>query len=767
MDLQKLSVRINGVTNTFLIADFHPEEKKAKGKKKVNEKQHHLFLIDRSGSMSGSINSLITQLKEIIKNLYDNDDIIVSVGWFSGEGNYDIPIRGASPTSNLMNMLDKMNSVIGLTCFSECLRESGKVIESIKELYSDSCSIVHFFSDGNPVTSRTVEQEIRDSVAIINDQVKNSNLIAFNTIGYTNFYEPTNLIRMSEVTPFGKYVHSSEINEYTPIIESNIQEVSGLKSKSIVIENFTNPVIFANYSTTKYIPPKISKDGKVTSTIPKIKEKFTNRVILVIDDENGKSGIGSTSKSVISINGEIIPNLKLIKKVEDPQTKIDVLFRLAYLNYYNGKTMLAKDIIVKNLKDKNLYDKMNLAFTRDEIAGVTKELFNASTKLSDRFKTGKLGRVVPNNSNAFCILDLFNILKQNAGVEYFPYANGEYANTTRRVQDELSRFKIDNWANAKSITCPMSNLVWNKDRMNLSLRFVLSGKVELNPKAADRVRLPREVTSNIYRTHTFIKDGNLHVKKARFLIPEKAYNILMGFESFRKVSTDYLPKDNNFVVNIDLSKLPIVNRSYLDQSSDIKLIFEQELEILKLGCKIKALKFICDERNISYKSSDINKPSFTKKYSPEQLAVLEEHGIRPDGIYSGIKNTTPPCGESDSYEIKLIKFDFKGFSTLPSLSKFTEMRTKDKFNAPGKEINVYYELLKTLNPDEILNLIQECESRHQELNDRMSLLKMAFIISGNHFSTSDILSEDAKGNLFYCKDEYTMYVKQEYGKEYF
>jgi uncharacterized protein YegL len=234
MELVKFEARIGG--EKHLVTHF---DATAKGTK-VPSRTHHILIIDRSGSMSGSINPLIDQAIKVVQRIEDND--VLSVGWFSGIGQYSFVIRGAKKGEIAEAMLNNLRSIIGLTCFSESIQESAKVAEDFASMVDQT--VVTLFTDGQPVTNWSEAEELKRCQTIVKTMVDSENLSAFNTIGYGPYYNPEFLRTLSNMTDHGLHIHTSKITDFLETFTSNIESAAGLTRSPLSVEIFDGEILY-------------------------------------------------------------------------------------------------------------------------------------------------------------------------------------------------------------------------------------------------------------------------------------------------------------------------------------------------------------------------------------------------------------------------------------------------------------------------------------------------------------------------------------------
>ena len=203
----------------------------------VEKSVNHMFLIDRSGSMSAVLPKLGDDLVARLKELPNGDS--VSFGWFSGEGDYHFVIKGFKISEGndfkiLEDIIRRNLSPRGCTCFSEILFDVNQVIEDL--LPFGNLFSLFFFTDGYPVVSNYTQEIINIQKAIEKVSGKISTALL---VGYGEYYNRELLSQMSEWFG-GSMVHNSELKDLRYHIESFILD-SHENSGKVDISLDSNP----------------------------------------------------------------------------------------------------------------------------------------------------------------------------------------------------------------------------------------------------------------------------------------------------------------------------------------------------------------------------------------------------------------------------------------------------------------------------------------------------------------------------------------------
>ena len=696
-------ININGVQRRVI--SFNYKESKEKEKKVEVERLHHIHILDQSGSMYESIDRLIENVKETINFMEDND--LITVIMFSSKDECKVLLKGATKSPDLFPLLDSMKYTLSTTCFSVPLKKTNEIIDELKLLCPNIS--VTLFTDGEPVVPHSLEEEnkrIFNELSIMKDKI-----LAFNTIGYGNYYNQDLLLNMANTSLFGKMIHSDKIDQYSDIWKRQYETVASCIPESIIIEAEKSDILYITRNNTKLSSDKLDMNYL---------DKYKNQFYIVLDTNTTEFYINHEEYKVSDIKESKIRKESLN----------NMLYGLAYEYYYKGDTDIAIDIL-QDLKDKTLIDNVLNAFTFEEKQECRDALSKAIYDNSVRDNSA------PNNyipdQNAFCIMDLLEILCKDNKNCYIPDSK-TYNRIGRKVTDGYNLFESKDEEILSSFA---NNIVLSSKDLNISVRFKINGSVKLNPRAAKKVGLENEYECVMYRVHTLIKDGNVNVPIIKARVTKETYK-----ELDEKLPLDSLfidKHDNNFqYIRINLEAIPIINRSYAS-NKDPKLLLNNVKEYEETKAKIKMLK---DLSNIKTEGTINNYTIFTE----DQLEVLKEHGLNGKLEYNGVDNNISEKNENDYYMSREITFGIKGFSSLPSnkdvIKKYEDGK---KLNAPAQIMANAYSIFKD-DSNKAKRELERLNKRKLYLELELNKIKIGKVLTGSWWIN---LTEDNKGNQIY------------------
>jgi hypothetical protein len=711
-----------------------------KDKKIFQNRIHFIQILDRSGSMSAHIDKLIDNVKNTIDIMEDND--LLSVIWFSGPGQCKVLLKGASPKEqNLRKQLDTLKSTIGTTCFSESLGEAKEIIKDLGDLCDNF--VVSLFTDGQPVVPWREEEEETRSKNIVSEIA--DKILSFNTIGYGGYYNINFLKELASLSKFGRHAHSTKITEYLPIFKHNLKSVEDITNIMFYISCENSSILYLTNNTSK-----LAKDSLNTNILSRYSNKF-----YIIHPSN--------DEFQFQVNGESYETSKIKRRITE-KDMANLLYALSYEEYYKGNTGEAIDILEKLAKDKYLVKLTLDAFTAKERQKATDTLFIAAhnRKIKTAPKKWSVLRLMEGPiideeliPAGVCVMDLLEVFERN-GDRFIPLGSDKYKRIGKRVVDNYNAFKSDK---DHKLSASFKDLVFTKEKLNISIRYEIPGFVTINPRQAKADGFSSNVfNAKIYREQTIVKDGDINIEKFQVLVTGDTLKYLEKFNSYnfyKIVEQHVYPYKECTLIDIDLSKLPVINRNFVLKSDSLDYILDTYYKQRVAECRQKAVKYFIDlqSKNIYYSCN-------TSNYTKAQLELLKSFGLDASGIYSGIDNK-PVSPGADEYECKFFEFGLKGFSNLPKVEDvINKMENKKKLNAPETVMSEFISYLKennVLNSIEKMNGILESQKTIIRNNTRiLAQVKLAKALTGGWWQG---LKLDSKENYLYEREDKTLVIK--------
>lgn len=617
--------------NLFLVA------KEIEVKTPVVEKEnpiHLIEIIDRSGSMSGILPTVIEHVKEFSRRLLPRDK--VTIGWFSSEGENGFMLQSYEILDNgdfkvLDSVLDRNKTTIGTTCFSEVL---AKVADFTQEpTVKDDQFILYFFTDGEPVV-RDYEKELRNMGVAL---TRLSKVLTFSMFVGSGYYNRSMLVDMAS-TAGGSFIHLEKINQTLDTLHSCSEAGRDSEPKLAITVEEKNA--FAFYSLSgKEITTYAPREDKTIAYLPSKK----NKNILFYFTET--MPVGST---------EYIVEADKVKKTSKE-------YKLSYLprGIYAGANILSKitksDLAMFTLDmvgDTYLIDAINSSITKEEFGIAENVIREATFDVQLRGVNGfQKGYLPPDDT--FCIMDLFEVLEIDEKAEFYPnHPDWEYNRISAKTELKESSKKDEPKFTANPVQkASFENFVWNKTRVNLSVGIKIEGTVKLR-KGFKTVGLAENYPASIFRTYSIITDGALNV--------DDLY-VTVSPDTEKKLKK-YLKKTSDpGVFQLILTGIPISNRKRSMGKTSAKEYAKLVLAEKKLSDQKKTYKFLLDE---------IKEENAQTAFSVEEKAkkFLEENYIK-NGAFSPPSKKAEP---TDSYYASEFISKIDGMSTISANDVITK-----------------------------------------------------------------------------------------------
>jgi hypothetical protein len=202
-------------------------------KKVVEMPTNHFLVIDCSGSMSQDLPKIREQLKRKLPKLLKEQDT-VSVIWFSGRGEFGTlleaePVASLTDLQNVERAIDRWLKPVGLTGFTDPLKEATKVVERVAKARKGSVSSLFFMSDGcdNTGTRSGILQAMETAASEF----------ASTTIIEYGYYADRSLLSAMAEKAGGCHIFAEDFDRYSPTFEAAMQKKqTGAKKVGVTIQ---------------------------------------------------------------------------------------------------------------------------------------------------------------------------------------------------------------------------------------------------------------------------------------------------------------------------------------------------------------------------------------------------------------------------------------------------------------------------------------------------------------------------------------------------
>ena len=635
----------------------------------VTKKTNHIFVVDVSYSMYYDLPKIKTQLKNQLSGIIRDKDTI-SIIWFSGDNDCgilkeEVEVKSLKSLADLNAAIEKWLQPIGCTAFRRPLELVHEVIGRISINRPDSQHSLIFLSDGwnNGCPWNQVISAL--------DTLKNE-LAASCFIEYGFYADSQRITEMSSILG-GQKISCSDFNEFEPVFNTQLSKnVTGGKKVKVTIPRYHLYDFAFSVSDDGSVLLYNINDGEVLVN-PNVKELHFFAT----------TAFGTEHDPIHNLHAA--PTQSLYAAIYILSDKL--------LNEDAEKIFYA-------LGDNHFYGQLVNAFGKQKLNAFKSGIKECIGDASKRFPAGH-SRIVPVPDDAYCLMNLIEDLGNAEGCLFYP--NHEDFNYKRigakRVArgENLSAADKKRLAEAKDVKeiqaitaelaeknvkvefknsnpergYPLTDLVWNSSRANLSVRIFIEGEAVLPKNKFDI----NKVATHKYNTFTLVKDGIVNVELLPVTHSDELEALLtkngVGFristnigvmpenrvlDSKEKVENYFNTSSVNIV--IDLTSIPLVNRGMVKAIS-AEALANKEWELKKLQGDKKVYDFY--RKELFPKTS---KGFLEMGLSQDMVDWLKEIGITD---YNGFAPKTDAEKGSDTYNSVNLETKIKGLSSLPKV----------------------------------------------------------------------------------------------------
>lgn len=622
------------------------------------DNMNHVWIYDRSGSMHGLLPGLVDQLISKAKTALKIGDT-VTLGWFSGEGSRNFIVKGFKIADNadyakLEAMIRKNAGSLGTTCFSEVIADLNQVVEDLWPINPDFA--LCFFTDGYPVVNNYERELTNLRAAIAQVQGKLASVLL---VGYGAYYNKELLAEMASRFG-GALVHSSDLDQFNASMTEFILE-------------------------SRDASPKVEVELAAVSTVGVYFSLAGGRA-LTYEPKAGKVQFAPIKKSrnaLFTVLDRQLPGVPVVSNLDDAGT-LRAIYGAALVLTQRTKVNQAIELLGA-IGDVALIDAVNNAFTNDDYGRVEAKIRAAIKSPTGRFVAGVNTKHLPDR-NAFCLVELVELLVSDESARFYPYhPSFKYQRIGLKTEYDanLPKFEAD-----PNPSCPLDTLTWNDTKLNLSLTTRITGKVPLDDQAA-RHGFATPYPTFIWRSFSFVKDGNCNMPEAPFSMSLATFNELSAKKLLRCCDRDHNSDGDcdihpawqeGQVYLVKLGMVPVMNRAIADGRTSAAKLAQAALEEFKLEAKVKVLK-AHKERLEAVGAKDLAQST---PLTAEQEAYLAKFYISRNGFGAPGKAAEP----TDSYQAKEFIIKLKGLSGLPSVKAVeTKLGTGKKLTLSESLVN--------------------------------------------------------------------------------
>lgn len=637
------------ISKNLYLCDMNVATEKDKEIETVRQQQHILYCVDISGSMCGELDELRRHLKNHLVSDNINENTVISIIAFSGKNECfvvaeSVKMNDLRDVKRIHDSIDKYLQAMCLTAFLPPLQEIGGIIERFNK-----------FSGGEKILYSLV----------------------FMTDGYNNDSPYTDVIK--ELEKLEEKLSSASFIEYGYYADS--------KSMAEMAEVVGGQKIFAkDFESYKIEFDRIltqKTEERKEVAISEIKTNIAFPFLFSVDGERILLYSTAYKKSVlVPVSTEKLYYFSRVgnEKTTDGESKLKddretALYYASYVLSIKGKFFDSENCM-NIIGDKHLIDMFQGSFGKqrlNELQGIIK----LSAENPDiRFLEGKIEGYTPND-NQYCLMNLIDDLASSDDNRFYPHHKDFNYNYTGAKMVTKQEADI---STGEILACPefvreyskngypLSDLVYNSERANISIRLRIEGKVNLPPNQWNIVSVP----SFIWRNYTIVCDGIFNFENLPVTLNDKTMKKLQK-KNVR------METDENGISVIDLTSLPIINKKMV-KSISAKELSSIEIELIKVQSLVKFLK-------------PLTKKDYSKQLSKflqhvsgmpvEALAFISSLGISE---FNGFSPRVEASETTDSYIACYLKTKVAKFSSVPKIDDVVKKINENKNLTPSESV---------------------------------------------------------------------------------
>jgi hypothetical protein len=629
---------------------------------------NRIFICDVSGSMSGDLPSLRQHLKTNLGNVVSKDDTVTII-WFSSRGQFGVVVEGArihnkTDLEDMHEAIDRRLRPVGLTGFKEPLEEVSRVVSRLRTKDENAAFSMVFMSDGHD--NQWSKKEILEATSALATSMASATIVEYGW--YAN--RPL-LIAMAEEIG-GEYAFAEDAGHFTPLLDDNLRRRVGGMSRRLL----TLPA-----SPLHGIAFSVNGNSLSTFTVGADMQSIRVSADLTEFFFLSETPVGH----VVVINDARTADTDLVK---------GLYASLALLS----QRMMSSEVfqVLKILGDVALIARFSSCFGKQQYSAFREAVLLSASDATQRWVGGYDVNAVPAD-DAYTVLDLLSDLTgEDGNMLRLDDESWNYSKVGRKTvlasekiddnqkaeiegmlagaktasdlavirermeemeatQDKTYRFKGDK---AKGV--PLTTLVYNEDRPNVSVQTRQSGQLLLGADGPAH-GLPEEVPTVIFRNYTIIRDGILNVQILPVTIGKATHERLVANGVLKGAWVE------GAVEKIAFTALPIINRRMVKHFSAHEC-FNLEFDMLKTKAAQKVFKYYEDQNAPRDRSAGL-----TERYGAEATAWLKEIGLTDGGFAPKVVQAEA----TDVYIGRELKIAIKGLSSLPKVTDVEE-RMDDK-----------------------------------------------------------------------------------------
>lgn len=647
---------------------------------------HHILLVDVSGSMYSNLDELQVKLNETLDTLVLGNNNYVSVILYSSHGEC-FRIVNAVKCDAIAYKMAKVKEVISkelycrsLTVISEPIEEAIKISEGLVGI-CDKHHII-LFTDGCVVPSKWGYKEEEEKCFDIARICKERDYF-LNAIGFGNYYDRDFLKTLTAIAD-GTVNHIDEIPQYS---ETVLELVSMVNDGVLLHCPIQNNDFFSVQTATYYNSPKVLKSL----------QKDCSNLIVVFEDD-------------LILDGEVIESSNL--NVDEKYIN-DLLYALT-LRHIINEDVDSAEITMAQTGDINLFNALSSCYSFSEKGNVINKLQTALVNESTRFVSGKEEiKVLLAEEEPICLLEVLDDILKDKESSLLWDINSKYkriSQKTKSIEDDIIfRYPQIGYMPINSIT-----IAGNK--LNVNVKATIEGEV-LNKKTT------MKMDAKVYRDFALIKNGIINVNKIAAILSKDLEN------KFKDIIIERVNFNGQDLVVLDLMKIKTTNKRMLKSiSQDILANYLYDTEVL--GARQWAIK-----QHLKGLTSKLNIEKIDLSGLPQEVIdARKSFRIDEKGVYSPLEVQKDIDELFEVYQATVLEWKIEKFPKTKMQKEFLE------------EYSIYVDESDPKGSfDKLNSLLLEVQNEKRMKENRINLVRISVGLIGKPiFLWEDVISKSKK-----------------------
>lgn len=496
---------------------------------------NHVYVVDVSGSMYGSLAQIRQHLKNIISVVAQPDDTF-SVIYFSGKGQCgvvfeNVLVSDVSTVTMMHDAIDRYLKTIGLTGFVDPIRKA-------LTLNLDKSKVNNFIMLTDGYDNQSRRDDILNEATALQEMYQSITFIEY------GFYADRELLSKMADAVNGVHIFAEGVVNYEAVIEDAVRGVARVQNVAVNVNKRAKHAVYVYNGQIRITP---AEDGVVH--VPEDVERVHS----------------------------IVPSDVVAKQLSEEH--------LFLILFYAAKTSNSELVwkCLTALGDVALVEQYQNAFTKQELSKFEESVQNAVFNVDARYVDGKDLAAVP-NKNAPTVIDLLKTLAECEDANVVtdsPFWSYNRIGRASEAQAELPRF-----VQSPLSRVSLKGLVFNSERPNVSIQTTLGGTVLLPENEFKLDKVPSFITRN----YTVIKDGIRNMNKLP--VTFKATDA----DQLRQFKHEVIEEGGGLCYWVfDLSKTPVINRGMVETVDQATFVARAE-RIESLKARLKVVKALLDEK---------------------------------------------------------------------------------------------------------------------------------------------------------------------------